>query len=177
MSAIFFACCGTVLAADPLVEIEYSCEVPKDLRKDILLHHKDNSTERRDAHAIYKRCHSEGWHGMMAHYARTGNTIFDPFGVQEWGIMTMARGIGISEARTLILKAELVFGEKKLRAALNEKKTDKRTTPSAQGGADQPATAPDSKSQGKEESEPCFGVALPVSCEALLTLSRLEFSR
>ena len=83
---------------------------------------------------------------MISHYVKTGNTTFDSLGHQEWGLMQMARSIGISEARTLILKAELIFGEEKLRAALKDLQLSGNTLQKAI--ASQSATAPESKPDG-----------------------------
>ena len=85
---------------------------------------------------------------MMSHYAKTGKTKFKGILAQEWGIMTMARDIGTSEARTLILKAELLHGEEKLRAGLKRFYKERKKAESERDGARQPTTAPDSKSEG-----------------------------
>ena len=143
--------CLSLRGDEATPEFRYRCELPEGLEKEILLHHKDNQTERRDAHAIYRRYHSIGWHQMMSHYAKTGKTKFKGILAQEWGIMTMARDIGTSEARTLILKAELVHGEEKLRAALKRFYKERKKAESEQDGARQPATALGSTSEDSEK--------------------------
>lgn len=114
-------CCSQIVLAEPIIDVKYSCEIPKSLDKKIILHEKDkHSTEGSDAHTIYKDYHSEGWYGLITHYLETGNTNYSPVIAQEWGIMTTARYIGISEARTLILKSKLIHGSEKLEVALKK---------------------------------------------------------
>jgi hypothetical protein len=69
---------------------EYRCEIPPGLAVDTVLTGKDGSEGHHDGHAIYRRFHAEGWHGMMLHYMRKGNARYSPEQGQEWEIMIFA---------------------------------------------------------------------------------------
>ena len=150
---IFLFCCLPIQAADPELSLKYTCEIPNGLGKDVSLGQKDGSTEIRDAHAAYRYSHSDGWHSLMRHYADSGESTPECIIAQTWPLMIWAHNIGGSEARTLILKAELVHGKEKLRAAVRrylKEKEDNET----ELGVDPPATAPQLKSGGNEKPKP-----------------------
>jgi hypothetical protein len=153
---IILTFCSMPLYGDELeLRLEYTCEIPEGLEKEVILGQKDGSTETHDAHAAYRYSHSEGWQGLMRRYARSGKIKPEREIAQTWPLMMWAHDIGGSEARTLILKAELVHGEEKVRVAvkrfLEAKENDQVLE---QAGADQPATTPESKSEGDVKPQP-----------------------
>ncbi len=98
--------------------LEYSCKIPDELNKEITLHHKDGAPRKHDAHKIYRENHRIGWLMQLRHYAKTGRANYDYFSgwvPQEYGIEQSAKLIGISEARTAILKQELIIGYEELK--------------------------------------------------------------
>lgn len=140
---IFLSCSLPIQAKDPELRLEYTCEIPNGLGKEVILGKKDGSTETRDAHAAYRSSHSEGWHSLMRRYADTGESTPEPEIAQTWPLMIWAHDIGGAEARTFILKAELVHGEEKVREAVQRYLKAKADSESEQ--AEQPAAVPQSK--------------------------------
>jgi hypothetical protein len=97
---------------DKPVYPEYQCNIPEGMPKTITLHGKDEVIEERDKHAIYREYHADGWHQMMRHYMKRGNTNFKARIPQEFGIMTRAREIGVAEAKAAVLKLELTISDR-----------------------------------------------------------------
>ena len=114
---LFLVCIMSAHGDEAKVVIEYTCEVPIGLSRKIGLPQKDGSTEEIDAHKAYKYHHAEGWDSLMRHYAETGISEPEPHIAQTWALMLLAHDIGGLEARTLILKAELIHGEEATRIA------------------------------------------------------------
>ena len=132
------------------VQLKYTCNVPKGLEQQAAFHHKDGSKEIVDAHKIYRQSHRSGWLMQLRHYDATGDPDLDYLSgpvPAEFGLQQTAKLIGISEARSLILKQELIFGSAVLRRHIKH-------LISEQGGADQPATALESKPEGEQKPKP-----------------------
>ncbi|MBK1790057.1 hypothetical protein JIN82_02680 [Persicirhabdus sediminis] len=148
--SLFVLASDKSLGEEASVKLKYIFNVPRGLEKQVAFHHKNGSTEVVDAHKIYKRNHRIGWLMQLRHYDSTGYPDFDYFsGIvpAEFGLQQTAKLIGISEARTLILKQELAFGSAALRKHIKQLLSE-------QDGADLPATAPESKSEGDEKPKP-----------------------
>ena len=123
-----FIVCSFGFGQEKKFDFGYKCHLPKKLKKEVVLRHKDGAFEKGDAHAIYTHYHSEGWNAMVSNYIKTGSVDLEILPAALWGLHTTARDIGILEARILILKAELVIGPEKVRIALKNKIGEKTTT-------------------------------------------------
>jgi hypothetical protein len=104
------------------IVLEYKCELPDGLKHYIRLWEKNDilpPLRRKDAWEIYRGSYQDGWfwvvHGYIEHNGRFAES---PPIMQEWGIMTRCREIGIHEATAAIEKLELVHGSDAVVAAL-----------------------------------------------------------
>ena len=139
-------------AGDKPVYPEYQCNIPKGMPNTIRLHGKDEVIEDRDMHAIYREYHAIGWHLMMRHYMKRGNTYYKPPISQEFGVMTRAREIGVAEAKAALLKLELTSSDREgIRKML---RVHYRKNGSEQDAAGQPATRSESQSEGNQTHQP-----------------------
>lgn len=112
---------GEAADAPATIALTYRCEVPDGLAPQIVLHEKDGSQRSADAHAIYRHSHEDGWFWVVHGYIESnGRFPKDPPSMQEWGIMTAARNIGILEATAAITKLELVHDRSMVAAALKK---------------------------------------------------------
>jgi len=107
--ALLLLTCGITMAEDAPV-YTYTCEIPKGLKKETVLHYNSGRKERADAHEIYRSYHRQGWLLMVEHYLKTGTMRYiGREDIQEMGIHTMSRDLGVAEAKVLLLKLELVM--------------------------------------------------------------------
>jgi len=121
---LLFLATTPVLNGEELIpQLRHSCVVPDGLRKEIILQGKGTTPRHRDAHQIYQRHHLDGWNIYMRYYSITGITngsSREDVIPAEYRIMTTARRVGKLEAQAAVMKAELIFGQEKIRATIKQ---------------------------------------------------------
>ena len=90
------------------------CEIPPQLKRELVFQEKSGENRTVDAHLMYQRCYSEGWCAVIETYAQTGRTEARGLPRQEIRFSSVARDIGRAEAKATLLKLDLSVGSEKL---------------------------------------------------------------
>ncbi len=88
----------------------------------------------------------------MDHYAQAGDFNYRPEQKQEYGISYKAREIGAAEAKTLLMKLELVMHQPEIKQLIQQYYMNHaKSQESEQPGAAQAATKPTDKAPVKDQ--------------------------